>query len=131
MGSVTVAELKRKIGMVQEKLVEKEQDSMVEILAVLGADPKSCRRQKKQAVKRLVTEIYSPPRVTEMLKHTSNHNLAPGLAIDLTTVDPDDGMPWDLSLEEKQTKVLKKMRREKPLFVIVRLLARGSVHGST
>ena len=53
-----------------------------------------------------------------MLKHMSNHKLTPGLAFDLTTTDPDDGMPWDLSLEEKRVKVLKKVRRDKPLFVI-------------
>ena len=106
MGSATVAELKRRTSMVQEELVEKEQDSMVEVLALLGAHLKSSRRETTQAVRRLVTEIYSPPRVTEMLKHMSNHKLTPGLAIDLTTVDPDDGTPWDLSLGEARIKVL-------------------------
>ena len=72
---------------------------------------------KKQAVRRLVSEICSPQRVAEMLKHMSIHKLTPGLAFDLTTVDPDDGMPWDLSLGEKRFKVLKKMRRAKPLLV--------------
>ena len=113
-----MGELKRRIGMVQETLVEKEQATMVEVLALLGADPKSFRRERKQAVRRVVTEIYSPPRVTEMLNHMSNHKLTPGLAFDLTTLDPDDGTPWDLSLGEKRIKVLKEMRREKPLFVI-------------
>ena len=110
--------MKRKISTIRKDLVENEHRSMVEVTALLGVDPKSFRREKKQAVRRLVTEIYSPPRVTEMLKHMSNHNLAPGMALDLTTVGPDDGMPWDLSLEQKQTKVLKRIRREKPLFVI-------------
>ena len=38
MESLTVGELKRGISMVQDKLAEKEQDVMVEILAVRGPD---------------------------------------------------------------------------------------------
>ena len=48
---------------------------MVEIFAVLGADPKSIRREKEQAVRRLMSEIDLPPRVTEMLRHMRNHKL--------------------------------------------------------
>ena len=39
MGSVTVAEPKRRIDHVQEKLVVDEQDTMISILAVLGPTP--------------------------------------------------------------------------------------------
>ena len=51
MGAVTVAELKRRINHVQEKQAVEEQDTMVSSLAVLGADPKSFRREKKAAVR--------------------------------------------------------------------------------
>ena len=36
------------------------------------------------------TEIYSPPRVTTMAER---FRLMPGLALDLTTLDPDDQLP--------------------------------------
>ena len=36
MGSTMAAELKRKINLVQEKLVEKEQEDMIDIKAFLG-----------------------------------------------------------------------------------------------
>ena len=98
MGSVTAAELKRKIHATRENLVEKEHDGMVEVTALLGCDPKSFKREKKPAARRLVTEIYSPPRVAEMLNPMSHRSLAPGSALDLTTTDPDDGVPLDLSL---------------------------------
>ena len=39
-----------------------------------------------------VGEIYSPERVTTV---ASRMRLIPGLALDLTTVDPEDGEPWD------------------------------------
>ena len=63
-------------------------------------------------------EIYSPPRVTDKLRHLSNHSLTPGLAPDLTTFDPEDGQPWDFSVKAKREKVLKMTRTKKPLFAI-------------
>ena len=86
-------------------------------LAVLGADPGSFRREKKQAVRRLVSEICSPPRVTAMLKRMTNHGLTPGLALDLTTDDPDDGMPWESDATAKCKKALRLQREQKPLFI--------------
>ena len=95
-----------------------QEDEVTAILAVLGGDPKSHRREKKQAVRRLVSEIYSPPRVTAMLKRMTNHGLTPGLAMDLTTNDPDDGKPWDFDVEAKREKALRLQREQKPLFLI-------------
>ena len=57
LSSTPAEELKRKINFVQEKLVEKEQGTMVSIHAVLGADPKSFRRETEQAVRLHVSEI--------------------------------------------------------------------------
>ncbi len=55
-------------------------------------------------MRRLVSEIYPPPSVTEMLEHMSNHKLTPGFASDLTTTDPDDGMPWGPSLRRSASR---------------------------
>ena len=79
-------------------------------MAVLGADSKSFLREKRQAVRRLVSDIHSPPRVTDMRRHMSDHDLTPGLALDLTTLDPDDGQPWGFGV--------RMMRVQKPPFVI-------------
>ena len=43
-------------------------------------------------------EIYSPPRVTQVI---SELGLRPAWSLDLTTVDPEDGMPWDFSVAAK------------------------------
>ena len=45
--------------------------------------------------KHVVSEIYSPPRITQELKSRRSkfRNLAPGFAFDLTVKDPDDGQP--------------------------------------
>ena len=62
-----------------------------------------------------VTEVYSPPRVTAMC---SNFKLNPGLAMDLLTVDPKDGQPWDFSRAHKREMAIEHVKREKPWLVI-------------
>ena len=115
MAVMTVAELRKRI---KTEAVKSEDEDIVQILAVLGADPGSYRREKKQAVRRLVSEVYSPPRVTELLRHMSNHGLTPGLALDLTCIDPEDGKPWDFDVTEKREKARRLLRQQKPLFLI-------------
>ncbi len=116
--TLTVADIKKNMGCVENFFKQTTEDEIMIVMAVLGADPKNYRREKKQAVRRIVSEIYSPPRVTRMLKNMTNHGLTPGLALDLTTVDPDDGAPWDFNAPAKREKALRLLRQQKPLFVI-------------
>ena len=62
-----------------------------------------------------VSEIYSPPRLTAMCK---SMGLNPGFALDLTVLDPDDGMPWDFTLKSKRDKARQKVIREKPILLV-------------
>ena len=44
--------------------------------------------------------------------------IVPGLSLDLTTNDPDDGMPWDFSKIEQRNKAMRRWHEEKQLFII-------------
>ena len=46
-------------------------------------------------------EVYSPPRVDAVARMWDS---LPGMSLDLTTTDPDDGMPWDFRTQEKGIK---------------------------
>ena len=48
-------------------------------------------------------EIYSPPRVTQVV---SEIGLKAAWPLELTTVDPVDGQPWDFSFEVKQMRAV-------------------------
>ena len=61
-----------------------------------------------------ITELYSPPRVTEMAVRIG---LSAGFAMDLTTVD-DQGRPWDFSQEECRSRAKAAIAASKPLLVI-------------
>ena len=61
------------------------------LLGQLGSDGKRHGRERKTAYKRLVSEVFSPPRVTAYLSKYPNKDLVPGFALDLTCIDPVDG----------------------------------------
>ena len=77
------------------------------------------RRQRRTIMQRKgkndVSEVYSPPRMIEVAESVG---LKGGWAVDLTQVDPDDGMPWDLSIEAKQKKVMRKVKEDEPFMLI-------------
>ena len=62
-----------------------------------------------------VSEIYSPPRVTGMAPRMG---LVPGMALDLTVDDPDDGKPWDFNDPEKRHKALQAIYTNRTLLLI-------------
>ena len=84
----------------------------------LGSVGRRYRRESRRAFKKLVSEIYSPPRVTEELRKMRSKHLMPGFALDLTVIDPDDGRPWDFSGQDKRDKARKLLRSQKPYFLI-------------
>ena len=61
-------------------------------------------------------EVYSPPRVTQIV---SELGLRPAWSLDLTTIDAEDGKPWDFSDPAKRKKASELIKRDKPLLLVV------------
>ena len=75
-------------------------------------------REQRQAARRLVSEIYSPPRITKEIVEGKWKHVAPGFALDLTVNDPLDGLPWDFSRASKRNRARAFLREQKPLLLI-------------
>ena len=58
----------------------------------------------------VISEMYSPPRVTAAAARLRNLGVAPGFALDLTTAD-ENGVPWDFDLAERRQKARAKFHR--------------------
>ena len=54
---------------------------------------------EKEVVGNAVMEVFSKPRVNGVAERLG---IFPGAPLNLTGVDPDDGIPWDFDNEEKQ-----------------------------
>ena len=88
------------------------------LLQQLGSVGRRYKRESRSAYKKIVSEIYSPPRITREIGHSRGSHLMAGFALDLTVVDPDDGLPWDFTSLAKQAKARKMLREQKPYFPI-------------
>ena len=76
---------------------------------------RSFRRERQAAVRKIVSEVYSPPRVTQEIKNGKWKHFAPGLALDITVVDPNDGKPWGF-YEGREAQKGEKAYEPKPQF---------------
>jgi hypothetical protein len=85
------------------------------LLSQLACDSRSHRRETRQAFQRVVSEVYSPPRVTGYLGEHPRKHLGAGFALDLTTQDTD-GRAWDFSDPVMQARAMERVRTERPLF---------------
>ena len=95
-----------------------DDDEYVMLLHDLGVDVRAQRREHRSASRRIVSEIYSPPRVTRLISSLPSVKLLPGFALDLTCIDPDDNQPWDFDKQEKREKARALLREQKPLVLI-------------
>ena len=89
------------------------------LLNELGFYGKSFKREQRKAGRRFISEIYSPPRITQELKQGKYASIfEPGLALDLTTNNPDTGRPWDFRLESNRRQARELLRVQKPILLI-------------
>ena len=98
--------------------IEEEDDEFLTLIAHIGVETKNFKKEHRQSFRRVISEVYSPPRVTKLLSSMPSCELAPGFALDLTCIDPFDGKPWDFNVESKKARALEMVRREKPLFLV-------------
>ena len=100
-------------------LVPDEDDFVSELLLTTLVSPgRSYARKRRAACRRIVSEVYSPPRVTAEIQRAKHPHLVAGFAFDITTVDPDDGMPWDFSIPSKREKARRKCEEQQPYMLI-------------
>jgi len=92
-------------------------DELVCLIQQLGVCPVAYAREQRQGLRALVSEIYSPPRVTAMLRSMPSLRLAPGFALDLTVPSEFDGSVWDFSLPEKRAQARALLRQQKPMLL--------------
>ena len=67
------------------------------LLSQVGSSGRSYRREGCTAARRIASDVFSPPRITKMIRDNRSRHMLPGHACDVTTVDPDDEPPWDSS----------------------------------
>ncbi len=102
-----------------DMIMNEDDDVVLSLVALLAGDVgRGYSRERRSTCRRMVSEVFSPPRVTRHLSKYPSKHLVPGFAMDLTCIDEDDDQPWDFDRADKRQKALERVRREKPLFLI-------------
>ena len=101
---------------VHEDLMAFNED-ILKLINEFGGSTRAYRRERRRALKAIVAEIYSPPRVTQCAKMLPGYQLAPGFALDLTEKN-QRGEAWDFDDDEKQDEALALIDEVKPLFLV-------------
>ena len=94
------------------------EDYVMELMLAQIGGSKSYAREKRKAMRHIVSEIYSPPRVTKLIKEIKPKWVQPGFAFDLTVTDPVDDQPWDFTKAEKRERARRLLRKQRPFLLI-------------
>ncbi len=92
-------------------------EEILNIIRELGGSKQAYRRERKNMVNAIVSEIYSAPRVTKVLKMMPSCEVLPGFALDLTTTNAR-GEPWDFANADRRREARKLIEQEKPYILI-------------
>ena len=82
----------------QSELVAKCEREIFTAIRNLGGSRKTYKRERKVALNRIVSEVYSPPRVAAAAKLLPSLRMLPGASLDLT-VRQEDGTPLDFDIK--------------------------------
>ena len=93
--------------------IARDNEEILKLIRDLGGSVHAYKRERKQALKAIVSEIYSAPRITKMIKMMPSSEVIAGFALDLTTTDAD-GRAWNFDEKEMRDRARKKFREEEP-----------------
>ncbi len=94
------------------------EDYVMEMMLAQIGGSKSYAREKRKAMRHIVSEIYSPPRITKLIRELKSKWVQPGFALDLTVTDPYDNQSWDFTKAEKRERARRLFRKQRPFFLI-------------
>jgi hypothetical protein len=97
--------------------VRKMNSEIMSVVRALGGDSQKYKRDRAKAIRAVVSEVYSPPRVTAAIKLLPELKLIPGFALDLTTADTD-GALWDFDSKVMRERAMRKVKEERPQLLI-------------
>ena len=99
-----------------KEFIAAHDEEICKLIRELGGTQRSYARERAGAIKAMVAEIYSPPRVTSCAKLLPGYKVIPGFALDLTTTNCK-GEAWDFNDPAKRKEARHLVMKEKQLLL--------------
>ena len=87
------------------------------MVRALGGSAHQYRRDRQNAAKAAISEIYSPPGVAAAAKLVPELRIIPGFSLDLTVAD-HDVCRWDFDVQIMRDRARTKVIEERPLLLV-------------
>lgn len=103
-------------GLYREEM-RKDDAEILSVICQLGGSSDRYLRERRRAAKHIVSEIYSPPRVTAAAKLFPELRCVPGFAMDRTTND-EHGRPWDFDDARQRRRARELLEAQRPMLLV-------------
>ena len=100
-----------------EAQVKEHDQQIMSVIQALGGNAGIYKRERKAAIRAVVSEIDSLPRVTAAAKLLPERKIIPGFALDLTVAD-SDGRLWDFDDVVMRDRARERLLRERPMLLV-------------
>ena len=97
--------------------VKEHNREILSVVRALGGDAGKYKRERKTAIRAVVSEIYSPPRVNAAAKLLREPKVIPGFGLDLI-VAGSDGRLWDFDDVVLRDRATKRLLNERPMLLV-------------
>ena len=115
MSELELRDVCRLFDVAERRYARDAHREILSIVASLGGDARKFQRERARSARAIVSELYSPPRVAELIRQMPRYGLSPGFTLDLATTC-DDGIPWDFNRKCMQDKAEALIEKQRPMF---------------
>ena len=101
----------------EREQARQRQREIMSIVDSLGGSSRTFRRERARSTRAIISELYSPPRISALARELPKFGIAPGLALDLTTCN-SEGEPWDFSKSRMRDEAERLLDEQKPVLLV-------------
>ena len=90
---------------------------ILSIIAKLGGNTRQYRRERSAQINRILSEVYSTPRVKRAAGLLPHYRIVPGSTFDVTGCD-ENGDSWDFNTQAMREKATRIVEEEEPYLLV-------------
>ena len=117
MDSKSVSHVLHALDREQADIIRQCEREILIAIRDFGGSRAAYKRERTKALNRIVSEVYSLPRVAAAAKLLPSLRIIPGASLDIT-VNQENGEPWDFDILENRLKARALYAEQRPALLV-------------